>query len=66
MFLSFATMVHHQFSSDNAFSPEQKARGSNLGPVLSDFRFDRHRCDISLKGAVLSRLNDAEMDLAGS
>ena len=49
-------------------SPEREVRGSNLGPVKSDTVLPtaRHRCDISLKGAVLPGRNDAEMGPANS
>ena len=44
-------------------SPERKVKGSNLGPVKSDTALPtaRHRCNISLKRAVLPGRNDAEM-----
>ena len=44
-------------------SLEREIWGSNLGPVKSDkvLPTARHRCDISLKGAVLPRRNGAEM-----
>ena len=44
-------------------SLERKVWGSNLYPVKSDTVLPtaRHRCNISSKGAVLPRRNDAEM-----
>ena len=41
----------------------REVRGSNLGPLKSDTVLStiRHRCDISLKEAVLPGGNDAEM-----
>ena len=49
-------------------SLEREIRSSNLGPVKSNtvLPMARHRCDISLKGAVLTERNDAEMDLTNS
>ena len=49
-------------------SPERKVRGSNLGPAISDKLLPtaRHRCGISLKGAVLPERYDAEMGPANS
>ena len=43
-------------------------RGSNLGPVKSNIEFPtvRHRCNISMKGAVLPRRNDAQMGYPNS
>ena len=48
-------------------SLEQEVR-ENLGPVKSDTELPTacHRCDISLKGAVLPGCNDAEMSAANS
>ena len=49
-------------------SLEREVRGLNLGPVKSDTVLPtaRHRCNISLKGAVLPGRNDAEMGPANS
>ena len=45
-------------------SLEREVRGSNLGQVKSDTLSPtaRHRCDISLKRAVLLGRDDAEID----
>ena len=49
-------------------SLEWEVRDSNLGPVKSYTVLPtaRHRCDISLKGAVFPGRNDAEMGPANS
>ena len=49
-------------------SLERKVRSSNLGLVKSNTVLPTasHRCDISSKGAVLPRRNDAEMGPANS
>ena len=47
---------------------ERGVGGSNLRPVKSDIVLPmaRHRCNISLKKAVLSGCNDAEIDHVNS
>ena len=49
-------------------SLDREVWGSNLGPVKLDTVLPtaRHRCDISLKEAVLPGLNNAEMGPANS
>ena len=49
-------------------SLKREVCGSNLGPVKSDTKLPTacHRCNISLKGAVLPERNDAELSPANS
>ena len=56
------------WSSGNAFVSGAGVWGSNLGPVKSNTVMPtaRHRCGISLKGAVLLGSNDEEMSSANS